>query len=68
MRLYEDGMDMVISTGRRMTSISSDVQPPRMPGDGSCGCRRERLAGKWILHLCERHGQEPGIMEYCLPL
>lgn len=61
---YSEGHEEV---NGRVTEVSSTERPPRMPSDGSCGCRRVVRSDEQVLLLCERHGRESGIVDFCLP-
>jgi hypothetical protein len=56
-----------------VTEVWSSARKPRLPGD-DCGCERDvrfMIRATWgdeyVVKLCEKHGREPGIVEYMLP-
>ena len=50
--------------------VYSSSRHPRLPGDG-CGCERDvwfmGTRADHVVKLCEKHGREPGIVNYMLP-
>lgn len=62
-----------LSSNGVVTEVWSTTGKPRLAGD-ECGCEREvRWRGRfnfcteYVVTLCEKHGREPGIVEYMLP-
>lgn len=60
------GSDGFLISNRLVTEVFATDRKPRMPSDGSCGCRRERRDEQNVLVLCAKHAAEPGIVKFCL--
>lgn len=67
-------MDGHLTNNGVVVEVWSTDRKPRLAGDG-CGCEREVRWPGLIIHqatenvvkLCEKHGREPGIVNYMLP-
>lgn len=63
-------MDGHLTNNGVVIEVWSTMQRPRLAGDG-CGCEREvrwkGLGEENVVKLCEKHGREPGIIQYMLP-
>ncbi len=56
-----------------VTEVWSTTRKPRLAGS-DCGCERLVLwrghvtfGDEFVVKLCDKHGAEPGIVEYMLP-
>lgn len=58
--------DGFVHSNGRVVEVYSTWAAPRMPSDGSCGCRRLRRGEEKVVELCERHGKEPHITRWML--
>jgi hypothetical protein len=64
--VLQDSETGTLYDGARVVEVWATAYRPRMPSDGSCGCRREQREGKNVLVLCARHAEQEDIAHYCL--
>lgn len=66
-RQVSDVLGVQMAPDGRVVRLQSQGYKPRMPSDGSCGCKRKSgHDGTHVLDLCDKHGRERGIAAYCL--